>query len=302
MGVEIVSPPMPLPKCVKLLPAFFEWVDDSNGYANESTGFHMSVSMPNHKSKKLDFVKLALFLGDKHVLGQFERFGNEFCESVLGHLENTVEDGEFANAMNKFKSGLDKIAEKAVLAKSSGLGKYFSVNPRAGYVEFRSAGGENYTRDVGKIEDTLVRYAMALAIAMDPAAHRAEYAKKLYKMLTDNRPSLASKDIDIISFFSKYAAGEINRGRLMYHLNNRRRDREYAAQEKKNREMQLAKAKTMTWRVSIPDQTEFPRLEIGDGTMNMPDAKRKALIQWGLEVTPENLNRVEAERAFATKR
>ena len=67
MPVEIVSPPMPLLDCLRQMENFFTWAEDNGAYANSSTGFHMGVSLP-HRGGAVDYVKLALFLGDEHVL------------------------------------------------------------------------------------------------------------------------------------------------------------------------------------------------------------------------------------------
>jgi hypothetical protein len=83
MPVEIVSPPMPLAKTLEILPKFFEWAEDNGAYANDSTGFHMSVSMPEHEGNMLDYTKLALFLGDEYVLKQFGREANTYAKSAI---------------------------------------------------------------------------------------------------------------------------------------------------------------------------------------------------------------------------
>jgi hypothetical protein len=223
MPVEIVSPPMPLDQTVEIIPKFFEWLASNNGYTNSSTGFHMSVSMPDHASDNLDFVKLALFLGDEYVLKQFGRQSNTYARSALEKLRlaGTKSPEKIAGYMDKMRAGLDQIAKNS-LSTSTGFGKYTSINPKNGYVEFRSAGGSDYQEDLKRLQDTLTRYGMALNVAMDPAAERQEYAKKLYKLLASG----VEGEDDAISIFSRYVAKQMPADALKANLKQLQHDRE----------------------------------------------------------------------------
>jgi hypothetical protein len=215
MPVEIVSPPMPLDKTVEIIPEFFKWVKANNGYVNDSTGFHMSVSMPDHDDSKLDYVKLALFLGDEYVLEKFGREANNYTTAALKKIRNEApkDPARLAEYMKRMREGLNEIARKNV-GQSTGYGKYTSINPKNGYVEFRSAGGENYMDDLKLLQDTLARYGMALSIAMDPNSERQEYAKKLYKLLVSG----VKGEDDVISIFSRYVAKQLPVGDLKSRL------------------------------------------------------------------------------------
>lgn len=233
MPVEIVSPPMPLGQALEILPKFFEWATSNGAYANKSTGFHMSVSMGDHENNVLDYTKLALFLGDEYVLEQFGRAANTYAQSAIGKIRNAAgktlkEDDTAADSVLKnMRASLNQFATRA-LATPSGFGKYTSINPKTNYIEFRSAGGTNYFEDIDKIKNTLMRYARAMDIAMDPAAEKQEYAKKLYKLLTKTEtqqvtdPTTGTKrtivkpsnDADAIAIFSRYVAGELPKSAL----------------------------------------------------------------------------------------
>jgi hypothetical protein len=223
MPVEIVSPPMPLDQTVEIIPKFFKWVKDNDGYVNDSTGFHMSVSMPDYDSERLDFVKLALFLGDEYVLKQFGREANTYTKSAIEKIRQagTKDPNKIAEYMEKMRSGLDTIA-KNNLATSSGFGKYTSINPKNGYVEFRSAGGGDYMKDMKRLQDTLARYGIALNLATNPDLERGEYAKKLYKLLSSG----VSGNTDAISLFSRYVAKEMPASALKSHLKSLQHSRE----------------------------------------------------------------------------
>jgi hypothetical protein len=244
MPVEIVSPPMPLNKTLEILPKFFEWAEENGAYANSSTGFHMSVSMPEHEGNMLDYTKLALFLGDEYVLKQFGREANTYARSAISKIREKKGNVNAETVMSAMRKHLDQFASRA-LAQPSGFGKYTSINPKSKYIEFRSAGGSNYFEDMDKIQNTLMRYARAMDIAMNPEADKPEYAKKLYKLLTDTKtqqvvdPKTGTKrtevvpglDNDAISIFSRFVAGELPKSELKGFLKKLQYGREVERQK-----------------------------------------------------------------------
>ena len=218
MPVEIVSPPMPLEECLRQIENFFTWAEDNGAYANSSTGFHMGVSLP-HTGGQVDYVKLALFLGDEYVLKEFGRSGNHFCEAAIKKIRGRVKNNKEAigGAMELMKHNLLELAQKALEINNHGFGKYTSINPQGGndstkphlergakYIEFRSAGGSNYFEDIDKLKNTLLRYAQAMTIAADPSAERKEYYKKLYKLISPPEGDAA------LDLFSRFATGSIS--------------------------------------------------------------------------------------------
>lgn len=210
MPVEIISPPMPLDEGLVKLREFFKWAKEHKAYTNDSTGFHMGVSLPI-KGGNVDFLKLALFLGDEHVLREFGRQANHFTEAAMKKIRNKIKQNpsQIGDAMTLLRNGLIEVANKSLSSivgseKNPGFGKYTSINPKGNYIEFRSAGGEDYSEDVDKLENTLLRYARAMTIAANPAAERKEYYKKLYKLIAPEGNNKA------LSLFAKYASGDIN--------------------------------------------------------------------------------------------
>jgi hypothetical protein len=218
MPVEIVSPPMPLEECLAKMQQFFEWAEANGAYANSSTGFHMGVSLP-HRGGDVDYVKLALFLGDEHVLEQFGRSSNHYAEAAIKKIRARVKGNKEAvgGAMDLMRNNLIELAQKALEINNHGFGKYTSINPQGGndstrpdkergakYIEFRSAGGENYFEDIDRLKNTLLRYAQAMTIAANPAAERKEYYKKLYKLIS---PPEGDPAIDL---FARFATGAIS--------------------------------------------------------------------------------------------
>jgi hypothetical protein len=121
---------------------------------------------------------------------------------VRERVSQRPEDTE--SMLNQMKEHLGALATKVI--HSGETSKYTSINTKEGYVEFRSPGGDwlgDYNSNKGKIENTMLRFVVALDAAMDPAKYREEYLKKLYKLLSPK------DDKDTISYFAKFVAGEL---------------------------------------------------------------------------------------------
>jgi hypothetical protein len=299
MPVEIVSPPMPLTQALEIMPKFFEWAKENGAYANKTTGFHMSVSMPEHEGGALDYVKLALFLGDEYVLDQFGRAANTYAKSAISKIRDAAgkklqEDDTKADAVLKnMRSSLNQFAARA-LAQPSGFGKYTSINPKGNYIEFRSAGGSDYFEDIEKIQNTLMRYAQATSLAMDPAAEKPEYAKKLYKLLTKTEteqvtdPQTGTKrtvakpstDNDAIGIFSRYVAGELPKSELKGFL----KQLQYGREVKR----QADDGKPKVWQVTAGSQI------IKVVATSEQAAKLEASREWNIDPNSERFSSFRA--------
>ena len=142
MGLEFVSPPMPIDEMIDQLNKVQKWAKGYGCYTNDSTGLHINISVPGFSRDKLDFVKLALLLGDNYVLEQFGRSGNTYCASALDKVKRHVRDMPDAavGLLDKMRSHMEDLASKAI--HSGVTAKYTSINTKDGYIEFRSPGGD----------------------------------------------------------------------------------------------------------------------------------------------------------------
>jgi hypothetical protein len=202
-GLEFVSPPLPVDDMLNDLNKVKAWAKEKGCYTNDSTGLHINVSVTDFDNDKLDYVKLALMLGDQYVLDQFGRAGNTYAKSAMGIIKERISQRpeDAAAMLQKMKTGLGELATKII---HSGItSKYTSINTKDGYIEFRSPGGDWLNENFDKIETTLLRFVVALDAAMDPAKYRDEYLKKLYAVLKPNDQN------DTLSYFAKFAAGEL---------------------------------------------------------------------------------------------
>lgn len=190
-GIEIVSPPMLLNEAIDKLTKLVNWANDENdgnAYSNHSTGLHMGVSLP-FKNGDVDFLKLVLFLGDEYILKQFNRASNSYCRSGFLKLKKALEESpeKAKDIMFLIKKDLIQLAQRE-LTNFGQRDKYTSTHAQAGYVEFRSVGGDWLNQENNNPEiltNTMRRYAFAMYLAGRPDLERKEYAKKLTKLISE---------------------------------------------------------------------------------------------------------------------
>lgn len=248
-GLEFVSNALPLDDMINSLNDVVKWATTNGCYTNQSTGLHMNVSVPGCNRETLDYVKLALLLGDEYVLNQFGRGENtpaaHFTKSAMLNLKSRAtymqNEPELLAFFDEMRKGLS--VEAAKLIHSGVTGKYVSINAKEGYIEFRSPGGDWLNEDLPKLENTLLRFVVALDAACDPQKYRREYLKKLEQLLTSGKsvqyydpkdpendkqpvkfsdqkkqgwvPVATSKGKpDMISYFAKYATGQLSKEEL----------------------------------------------------------------------------------------
>jgi hypothetical protein len=217
-GLEFISPPMSVDEMFDDLQKVKEWADDRGCYTNKSTGLHINVSVPDFSLDKLDYVKLAVLLGDKYILEQFGRLSNSYARSALDIIKDRAKDNEEVDKLLKqLKGNVETIASK--ILHSGRTDKFTSINTKDKYVEFRSAGGDWLGQNFDKIENTILRNIVALDAACDPNKYKKEYQKAVYKLL---KPKDEKSDM---SYFARYMSGEINRSDYMQVLEKSRTDR-----------------------------------------------------------------------------
>lgn len=261
-GLEFVSPPLPIDEILSDLNKVKAWAKEYGCYTNDSTGLHINISVPDYSRENLDFVKLALLMGDKYVLDAFGRAGNTYAKSAMGIIKDAVRNKpeDAARLLDKMKGNLDQLATKAI--HSGSTSKYTSINTKDGHIEFRSPGGDWLDDNFDKIENTLLRFTVAMSAALNPEAYREEYLKKLYKLLTEDN----TDESDTIRYFSEYVAGKIPKAALRSFVKQAQLTRQVKRGETSNQKM--------WWNVSNPAQS-FASIEVVASTKE--EAIEKAL-------------------------
>lgn len=211
-GLEFISPPLPITEMLSDLKKIKDWAENKGCYTNESTGLHINVSIPNLNKTSLDYVKLALLLGDEHILREFDRIGNTYAASGLKQVRIMVQSRplEVISLLTKMTKVMDGLASQTI--HNGTTSKFVSINNKQGYIEFRGPGGDWLGDNFDKVENTLLRMVVALDAACDPQKYRQEYLTKLYKILG---PKGENDTVDYFSKnFAKFAAGELSKENL----------------------------------------------------------------------------------------
>jgi hypothetical protein len=205
-GLEFVSPVLTVPEMLEDIDKVAKWASQAGAYTNSSTGLHMNVSVPDQQN--LDYVKLAMFLGDNYILKQFGREGNSYCKSALNKIKQQAKQNpdRVDEMLRQFQGGLNQLASKMIHTGSTE--KFVSINNRENWIEFRSPGGDWLGDDLGPVKNTLLRAVVALDVATKPQEYKQEYYKKLYKTLSQGTEDSS------IEYFAKYAAGELPKAAL----------------------------------------------------------------------------------------
>ena len=174
---EIVSPPLKPQEAIDALKKFYSIARAEKLYTNETTGLHINVSIP----EKIDTLKLALFLGDKHVLKTFGREDNDYAQNVLDQLHRHVKIDIKSPKLNK--TNINKIKR---IADNISSAHAVSINRENNkYISFRHAGGD-YLKNPEDVINVVGRFVRAVLIASNPKAERSEYIKKLEKLVSAN--------------------------------------------------------------------------------------------------------------------
>jgi hypothetical protein len=218
-GLEFISPAEPIAKTLASMEKLWNWARENNCYTNRSTGLHINISVPDFSVEKLDYVKLALFIGDEYVLDQFSRTANGYCKSATEIIKRKIGEQNALQVLEKMREHMNVAASKFI---HSGLtDKYTSINTQGKYVEFRGPGGDYLNMNPTKIANTALRLAMGLQIACDENAYRKEYAKKLYKLISPQ-----TSDNNVVDLFSRYSAKELDRYTLVSRLQEIQKQRQ----------------------------------------------------------------------------
>jgi hypothetical protein len=205
LGLEFVSHPQPVSEMIKDLDLVKVWAKNAGAKTGHDlkTGLHMNVSVPGYNDKRLDFVKLALLVGDQYVLKKFGRSASIYAASALGMVQDrirTLSADQIQGLFDQMRSGLNQFASRSI--RDSSTGKYSSIHPKGQYIEFRGPGGDWLGEDTDTLVSTMMRFIVSLDAAMDPQKHRKEYLSKLRRMLSAN----VDQDVygDMLDQFANY--------------------------------------------------------------------------------------------------
>ena len=88
----------------------------------------MNVSVPNYSLRNLDYVKLAVLLGDNHVLEKFGRSANTYTASAFDKVSKIIKEKpqEATKMLAKMREHMEDLASKDI--HSGVTDKFTSIN------------------------------------------------------------------------------------------------------------------------------------------------------------------------------
>jgi hypothetical protein len=235
-GYELVSPAYGLKDNLKHLYKVLKYIDKSSEfYTNGTAGLHINLSFKDPSiTKKIDTLKLVLFLGEGYLKKQFARddikgnngqkidYINLILPELSEHLRSNVKwnkdlDGlsgnermmeifKIAKKLMKVKNYKDRTESHYKTGPEYSHSKSFTVAltklENYGYLEFRVMGGEDYEKRVDEIMANIGRFCKLLSIASDENLYKEEYFKKFTKLVAGALPYKESEDDR--EYYSKY--------------------------------------------------------------------------------------------------
>lgn len=198
VGIEIISPVYDTPaEMLSSIRRLFELFEQYDVYTNRSTGFHVTMSIRGTtENSNPNELKMALLLGDRYLLQQFDRARNSYTASQMTDIENKAQELIRNEADLTSLGNIEKALHYGV-----GRGKYHSIhfkpdtNPDGNrLVEFRIAGND-YLENTNRLEKAIVKYSTVLLAGYDHNAYREDYAKAILKLVNRMKTPTAVKGI-----------------------------------------------------------------------------------------------------------
>lgn len=209
--LEIIGPKLSIDKMIDHFNRIKKFATAYNCKTNDTTGLHINVSIPGKTQNDLNFVKLALFMGDEWTLNAFDRLtsehGKKYTASVMQKITDNLllkNPDAALELLKKLDTGFNTLMAQTFTDQLYLPKKYVSANVRESndlVVEFRSPGGDWLNdKKAALIISTVYRFAVALDAATNPEKFKSEYLKKLYALLRKAMP----QNVDAIDLFIKY--------------------------------------------------------------------------------------------------
>lgn len=183
---EIISPVYGSPKDMLAAMAQLFKVFRTNGVETSSaqgTGLHVTMSWKQPGSQ-LNKLKMCLLLGDEHVLETFGRLNNSYARSQVKSIKQAI-SGKERELLNSTIDEIEQSLQKGIKSTKFSTINFKGLINSAGnqLIEFRAAGGDDYHRDMQRIENTVLRYAAVMRAGYDADAHKKDYVLAIYRAL-----------------------------------------------------------------------------------------------------------------------
>lgn len=200
-GAEIISPVYNTPReMLQEMVDLFEYFERQSVYTNRSTGLHVTMSMTESQGQDLNRLKVALLLGDRYLLKQFDRLENTYTKSQIKAITDYVrrfstEHPEKVDTQTL--QGLERLLRAGIHDDKFASSHFKGLKNTAGntLVEFRIAGGNDYHTKLEAIKRSVIRYAVVLQAGYDREAYKKDYIRAIVKAF--NRSQEITTDVNL---------------------------------------------------------------------------------------------------------
>jgi hypothetical protein len=200
-GMEVISPPLPMPEFVKMVPKMFKWIG-TEGYTNDKCGFHIHMSLKNvpDLQKEIDLVKITMFTDEEYIFKSFKsRLNNEYVVSVKKKM---VSSKSITRAEVKDLIDVKKLEQKVASTHFNAI-NWEGLSDDHGHIEFRYIGGKGYDKQWDKIKTITGQYAYNLNLACNKEFKKKEYFRKMFRVINKAEMKFLLWQLDAIEFVKR---------------------------------------------------------------------------------------------------
>jgi hypothetical protein len=197
-GIEVLSPPMPIPEFVKMVPKMFKWIG-KEGYTNDKCGFHIHMSLKNvpDLKKEIDLVKLTMFTDEEYIFKSFKsRLNNQFVLSVKNKM---MKSKSITKAEVKDLIDTKKLEQKVASSHYNAI-NWEGLSDDHGHIEYRYIGGKGYHKQWDKIKTITGQYAYNLNLACNKEFKKKEYFRKMFRVINKAEMKFLAWQLDTMEY------------------------------------------------------------------------------------------------------
>ena len=181
-GHELVSPPMPPKKALKMMAVVFQFMKDNNIETNTTTGLHVNMDIGEKATKRIEPTKLVTLVDDEKIAKRYNRSKAQYCLPHNSKIRQQVK--HWNNLKNKPCKLVDYVKQWGLSVEQLDE-KYSAINfgkQDDGYLEFRMIGNRGYEKRYNEISKDILHFEDCMRKAADAKDGNLTVTRRLNKM------------------------------------------------------------------------------------------------------------------------
>jgi len=183
-GHELVSPPMPPKKALKMMAVVFQFMKDNNIETNTTTGLHVNMDIGEKATKRIEPTKLVTLVDDEKIAKRYHRSKARYC---LPHSSKIRQQAKYWNNLKNKPCKLVDYVKQWGLSVDQLDEKYSAINfgkQEDGYLEFRMIGNQGYEKRYNEIFKDIIHFEDCMIKAADITKGAKAVTRRLNKMVS----------------------------------------------------------------------------------------------------------------------